>query len=117
MGCPLYKDYTRECASKFRSLVNFTDFEFCKSDEYKNCLFYRTIKNSKECCKFAEKCIELHLNMPTDEFKITIHDLNEMGKYYCFTENKKNCAIYKKYEKGEEVSPFLHPDGTLVAIE
>jgi len=43
--------------------------------------------------------------------------LNMMAKHYCFSENRKNCAIYKKFLAGEEVSPFLHPDGSMISVE
>ena len=114
MSCPLFVDYTRTCISNFKTLVEFTDYSFCESEGYKDCIFYRSIKEPTKRCKFSERCIGLHMNMPTDDFKLDIHGLNEMGKYYCFNDNRTNCAIYKKFEAGEEVSPFLHPDGSLV---
>jgi hypothetical protein len=81
---------------------------------YRDCIFYKSINEASKECKFAKKCIGMHLNMPVKDFNLDIKGLNEMAKNYCFSENKKNCAIYKKFESGEEVSPFLHPDGRII---
>ena len=117
MSCPLYEDYTRTCINQFKALVNFSDFEFCDSEEYKDCIFYNSITHPDQECKFAKQCIQMHLDIPTEHFQIDINDLNQMAKYYCFSDNKTNCAIYKRFESGKEVSPFLHPDGTMIKAE
>lgn len=54
------------------------------------------------------------MKMPTHEFRLELKDLNQMAKEYCHSENKKNCEIFKKFEKDEEVSPYLFPDGRIV---
>ena len=35
MICPMYKDFTRECAKKFEEIVNISNFDFCDLDRYK----------------------------------------------------------------------------------
>ena len=117
MVCPLYKDYTRGCVEHFKGLVNFSTFSMCESEGYKDCIFYNSIINQEKRCEFDERCIGMHLNIPVERFNLDIDGLNMMGKHYCFSENRKNCAIYKKFLRGEEVSPFLHPDGTMISVE
>lgn len=114
LSCPLLKEYTRECIEHFESLISFSDFEFCESDGYKDCIFYRTLEDPKGTCKYADRCARLHFDIPKEEFTLSLNDLNLMGKNFCFTENRFNCAIFKEFESGREVSPFLHPDGTMV---
>ncbi len=117
MSCPLYEDFTRTCISQFKALVNFSDFDFCDSEKYVDCIFYKTITYPEKVCTFAKQCIEMHLDIPTGQFQMDINGLNQMAKHYCFSENRKNCAIYQRYQSGKEVSPFLHPDGTMIQAE
>ncbi len=114
MSCPLLKEYTRECIEHFESLISFSDYEFCESEGYHDCIFYRTIKDPEHTCKYANRCTRLHFDMPTEEFTLSLKDLNLMGKNFCFTENRSHCAIFKEFEAGRKVSPFLHPDGSMV---
>ena len=112
MSCPYLTNNTRECITKFKGLVTFSSLPYCNSEKYKKCIFYKSLTKTGDRCKFADKCIEIHINTPTFTYKINLVDLNQIGEDYCFTDNRKNCAIYKKLLTNKEISPYLHPDGT-----
>ena len=43
MSCPLYNDFTRECVEKFPEIVSIGTYDYCSSDGYKTCPFYKII--------------------------------------------------------------------------
>jgi hypothetical protein len=118
MSCPLYTDLTRGCIDRFEIILSIGDINLCESNEgYKDCIFYNTIQYPEKNCRFAEKCIGLHLDSKTAKMDIDIYALNNMSKNYCFTDNRSNCAIYKTFESGQSPSPLLFPDGTMIQMK
>jgi len=115
VSCPLYVNNRRECNKKFHYLIYLNTLEFCASDDgYRDCIFYKDIKTPEKKCKYADQCMKLHLDFPFELFPITAERLNYIGKQYCFSKNRKNCAIYKKFEAGKKPSLLLTPEGTML---
>ena len=57
MNCPMYKDFTRECAEKFEEVIHISNFDICDSDRYKECPFFRILNEPEKLCEYADKCI------------------------------------------------------------
>jgi hypothetical protein len=117
MTCPLFIDFTRECVSKFPTLVNLASYNICESDNYDNCPFYQAI-NSDFLCKYLNKCIYSYMhNIPSLVKKIFNEEkayklIQPLWAKYCFSKlNCNKCERYKKYDCGELPSNRLFPDG------
>lgn len=120
MVCPFYKDFTRECITKFHDFLEFPTFDFCASDDYKNCIAY-LIFTSEFTCPYLTTCGNAYKkNIP----KIITKMLGEKEireifyKYsvqYCISqENHTKCAKYKLLADGKTPPINLFPDGTKI---
>lgn len=108
MNCPLYKDYTRFCVEKFHKVVYLTNFEFCDSERYQDCPFYKILERIEPLCPYIEDC-PMYFHIRDESF----NQLMRMTKTYCCSENYSFCARYKLRESGEKVPRELYPDGTI----
>jgi len=111
MTCPMYEDYTRRCITAI-SVTPDASFDFCDSDRYVECPFYRTINNIVTLCENIKKC-PAYAHFQLGEFE----EFLKLTKQYCLSENKVNCERYKLKKAGKEVPKDLHPDGSKIIIE
>jgi len=116
MTCPLYNDFTRDCIKTFEALVDIYNYDYCDSDESKDCLFYHIITDKDKICKYIDICISKTLEIPGKALKLSIEKANMIGKEYCRGENRVNCIQYKAMESGKEVSLGDLPDGSKMGI-
>jgi len=118
MSCPLYQDFTRNCIKKFPDFLEFPTFDFCASDDYKDCIAY-VIFTSEFMCPYLTTCGNAYKkNIP----KIITKMLGEKEireifyKYsvqYCISqENHITCAKYKLLFEGKTPPINLFPDGS-----
>lgn len=99
MVCPLYNDYTRECIEHFRNVIKIVNFDFCQSDKYKTCPFYRIINKIEPICEYAKRCpVYFHVN--DGDFE----SLVKMANKYCFSDNCNKCARFKIRKKGKKTT-------------
>ena len=117
MTCPLYRNYTRHCITKFPDIVTFSNYDFCSSDKYTTCIMYEVIESDFNC-KYLTNCFTSFLNnVPGFTKRIFSEDgtnkiVREMNSNYCLSEgNCKNCERYKKLDIGEKPTLGLFPDG------
>ena len=112
MSCPLYKDFTRECAEKFEGIVQISSFDVCESDRYKECPFYRLINEPEKLCEYADRCVQ-------GEFiwKESFERIMWVSNTYCLSENKVNCERYKLMKTGEVVPENLRVDGSRIELK
>jgi hypothetical protein len=117
MGCPFYKDFTRECITHFPYIKNNQSFTTCESENYHNCLVFIVLgKNFR--CKYLERCVDNAIkNIPllvkyfVDDDK-TIKIFKEIAEKYCGSELKHTqCANFKLFEQGIQPPLDLLPDG------
>ena len=120
MSCPMYEDFTRGCVTKFIKLLPLATFDFCESEHYDMCPFYKVITTeSQQCCDFIEKCcipyIEnaQHLLKKIEKYRPVLNLIDE----YCLTDNKTNCARYKFLKAGKKVPMFLLSDGSKLKMK
>ena len=112
MSCPMYKDFTRECAEKFNEIVNISNFDICDSDSYKKCPFYRNIYEPEKRCEYDEICMN-DMTVRTIPFK----ELIKKADTYCFTENRVNCERYKLMKSGKTIPDGLLADGNKIELK
>ncbi len=112
MSCPLYEDYTRMCVEDFKELVEVVSFDFCDTDGYEECPFYKIIKGKVIPCEFVEKCRERQELKPFD-----FETIKRVSNDFCLSENKVNCEVYKLYKSGKDVPNGLGPDGSMLKID
>lgn len=108
MNCPMFIDYTRECLEKIGFLPGNT-LDYCETDKYKECPFFKTLNNIGLHCECIEKCNAYQY--------FGIHDFDkfaEIAKEYCLSENNINCERFKLRKSGKEVPGNLLPDGSWV---
>ena len=112
MSCPMYKDFTRECAEKFEEVINISNFDVCESDRYKECPFYRILNEPEKLCKYVHKCVQ-------GEFirKESFERIMWVSNTYCLSENKVNCERYKIMKTGKTVPEGLRADGSKIKLE
>jgi len=111
MGCPMFIDYSRECLDKISFLPSNT-LEYCTTEKYKDCPFFKTINNIGFHCECLEKC-------PADK-QFGISDFEKfvyIANRYCLSENNLNCERFKLRKEGKEVPSDLFPDGTRFNIK
>ena len=112
MSCPMYIDLTRECAEKFEEIVNISNFDFCDSDRYKICPFYRNIHEPEKRCEYDDICMrDLTIREPPFE------QIMNCANKYCFTENRVNCERYKLMKADKIVPDGLLADGSKIKLE
>ncbi len=117
MVCPLYKDFTRECIIKFPSLVQFTTYQTCESEQYTDCPIYQ-VCTSEFICEYMPSCGDLN-NKKFPAVLKTIYKNKEAQKIateiwtkYCLSpEYSKTCAKYQLLLSGETPPLTLMPDG------
>lgn len=112
MGCPMYKDFTRECITRFGGIIHFSSFDICEADGYRDCPFYRVINKIEPICEYAEKC-SIYFFVGTFDFGELIAE----AKKYCFSKNYENCERYKLRKAGKEPPKELYPDGSIVELK
>jgi hypothetical protein len=120
MVCPLYKDFTRECITKFPDFLEFPTYEFCASDEYKDCIAY-LIFSSEFICPYLTTCGNAYKkNIPKLITKMLgekeIRDIfYKYSVQYCISqENHIKCAKFKLLAEGKIPPINLLPDGNKV---
>ena len=108
MNCPMFIDYTRECLKGIGFLPSNT-LDYCQTDKYKECPFFKTLNNIGVHCECIEKCNAYKYFGIHDFIKFT-----EIAEKYCLSENKINCERFKLRKSGKEVPVNLLPDGSWV---
>lgn len=108
MTCPLFIDFTRDCLTKIKHIPRDT-FDFCTTERYSECPFFRTINNIGEHCEFIENCV-IYARFAVGDF----NEFVSMTKAYCLTCENVNCKRYQIRKSGQKPSPDLLPDGSLL---
>lgn len=106
MECPLFVDCTRECMTEVASLPADT-LEFCTTERYVDCPFYRRVKKIGLVCECVSGC-------PAYDF-LKVGDFEEfvlIAKQYCLSENNRQCQRYILRQQGKPVPQDLLPDGS-----
>ena len=104
--CPLFIDFTRECIKERMSLPANT-LEFCTTERYVDCPFYRSIKKVGFVCECVSGCPAYESLMVGDFEEFVV-----ITKRYCLSENKLNCQRYILKKQGKPVPKELLPDGS-----
>jgi hypothetical protein len=110
MSCPLYADFTRGCITKIEVIPD-ASFDFCDSDRYIECPFYRTVQNIGEICENVKKC-PIYAHFQLGEFE----EFLQMTKQFCLSENHVNCQRHRLKKEGKEVPKELLPDGRTIKL-
>lgn len=119
MSCPLLKENIRECESKFTHLLKDVSLNYCQSDDYSICPFYKIIEEKQPYCENIEDCgYHLHrlnsvVHHNTDTYKRIMH----LVFNYCLSEKKEECARLKKKKKGYNVPNDLLQDGSRLKLK
>jgi len=116
MTCILFNGNSRQCENKFKLLTKDVSMDFCNSDEYSQCPFYKIIVEKRSYCEDIEDCgYRLH------RLKSTIrHDVDTYKKIkhlvfdYCLSEKNINCARYQLKKEGKFVPYILLQDGSFL---
>lgn len=106
MECPMFVDYVRECLDKIDFVPRDT-FDYCQTDKFKDCPFFKTINNVGPHCECLVKC-PAYKNFNIGDFDRFV----EIANRYCLSENNVNCERLKLRKSGKEVPEDLMPDGT-----
>jgi len=104
--------YTRECVEKFEEIIYISNLEFCESDRYKECPFYRNINEPEKRCEYDDICMN-DISIRETPFE----QIMECAKTYCFSENKVNSERYKVMKAGKTVPEGLLADGSKIELE
>jgi hypothetical protein len=107
MECPLFVDFTRECIKEVASLPADT-LEFCTTERYVDCPFYRSIKKVGFFCECITGC-PTYESFKASDFK----EFVMMSKRYCLSENNLHCHRYILKKQGKTVPRELRPDGSI----
>lgn len=108
MSCPMFKDYTRECISKFKEISKVSSYDLCDSENYEECPAYQIEFKKRGQCEFLTNC-KADVKINTDDFE----KIKEFGNIYCLSsENKIKCARYILYKEGKKVPANLLADGS-----
>ena len=111
MSCPLFQDFTRGCVGVFYDSLRISNFEFCTSEKWEECPFYKLIKKVETICEFSDKCpIYFHIA------KKDINGFIKMTKEYCFSNDFTKCARYKFRKVGKMPPKELYPDGRMIEL-
>jgi len=112
MSCPLYNDFTRECAEKFEEVINISNFDICNSDSYKHCPFYKILNEPEKLCEYGDNCLHSKTIWTS-----SIERIMWIAETYCFSENKVNCERYKVMKSGKTSPEGLLVDGSRVELK
>lgn len=109
MHCSMWVDFVRECGMKIGFMPEYT-YEYCSTEKFIECPFYRTIKNIGYHCKYLEKCPAY------EHFQIgDFHKFVLIAHQYCLSEtNNCKCERFKLRESGETPPPDLLPSGEII---
>ena len=105
MTCSLFVDDTRKCTEEVKS-VPVATYDFCMSEIYKDCSFFRVLNKIGHTCENIKDC-SLYSHFKMGGFEKFV----EITKQYCLSENNVNCKIYVLKKSGGIVPIDLHPDG------
>jgi hypothetical protein len=111
MACPLFVDYTRECITEIEVLPADT-FNYCLTEFYKECPFFRVIKGISPICEYIKNC-PMYAYFKVGDFEKFV----KITKEYCLSENNVNCKRYSLRKSGKIPPPNLSPEGDLLEIE
>lgn len=119
MSCPLLQDNIQGCKEKFPHLVQDVSLDYCQSNEYKICPFYKIIINNQSFCENIEKCgHHLHrVNSVVHHNTDTYKRIMNLVFNYCLSEKKDECARLKKIKSGDEVPNDLLQDGSRLKLK
>lgn len=108
--CTRYVDYVRECVFHLNSITKEIDttLRFCISGDYKDCPFFRFIKNPAAVCENFKDCslCQHYKNKPIDQFV-------DLSNTWCLSDFTA-CARYKIKQSGCTPESTLHPEGHLL---
>ena len=107
MLCPMYNNYERDCVRMSKELAHVFSFEYCKSERYKECPFYKVTNGEVIPCRFIWLCNEKQKYGKLDMERIILG-----ANTYCFSDNHVNCEIFKLRNASEDVPKNLTPDGS-----
>ncbi len=108
MSCPLFVDFTRECIKEVEFTPTDTT-EFCATEKYVDCPFYRLLIKKGDVCKNIGKCPAFK-NFQVGDFNKFV----EISNRFCTSKNHVSCKRYITKESGQPVPISLHPDGSFV---
>lgn len=106
MICPFFRDYTRMCVSYFKDVRLIGNYDFCLSDQYERCPFYKIMNKIHPVCEFVEHC-PMYFHIAETDFDMLI----EMTETYCFSGKHVECARYRLRKEGKPVPVELLPSG------
>ena len=112
VSCPMYNDLTRECAENFEEVINISNFEFCDSDRYEKCPFFRFLNEPEKCCEYSDNCLH-GKTIWASPFERILWVANT----YCFSENKVNCERYKVMKADKALPEDLGADGSRIELK
>ena len=101
----MFIDYVRECLDKI-SFAPQDTFDYCPTEAYKECPFFKVIHNMGHRCKYIGKC-SIFKYFGVGDFKKFI----EITGKYCLSENNVRCQRFEIRETGKEAPEDLLPDG------
>ena len=110
MGCPLLKDYVRECVDDIGILPK-ASYTICHSNKFDRCPFYIRKNQPDKACKNVNQCyfFNNYTMLDFDKFLQTTAE-------YCLSPEFMKCMRYIRSEKGEVVPKDLHPNGKIAAF-
>jgi len=119
MSCPLFKNSTRHCIEKFSEIISIGTFEYCTTDGYKVCPFYKIIVEKSPHCEFINKCGLSFLKNFSYPRMVEMYELNPLSFLeYCLSDDKKmTCALYNYQKEEKECPKGLLPDGRKIKLE
>jgi hypothetical protein len=105
--CPMFSDYVRECMKHFSIVPEVNTVEFCTTEKYTDCPFYKSINKLCPVCEMLDRCpIFKHLSIKDfDKFV-------QVTKDYCLSEKKMACERLNIFKSGDMPPPDLMPDGS-----
>lgn len=119
MQCPLYEDnQIRNCEKQFNLLVSDVSYDFCNSEEYEICPFYKILIEKKPYCEYIEEC-GYHFHRLNSIIHHNVEKYREIMNLifnYCLSENKCNCDRLKYKKTGKPVPKVLLQDGSILQI-
>lgn len=114
MPCPLYTPPFRECKNTSPQIILDVPEDFCRSEEYAACPFYKIIYEKKPFCEYAEECVarfhKLQAIVPSDSE--VYNKVLRLIFDYCFSDNMENCARLPFKKNGEIAPNDLLQDGS-----
>jgi hypothetical protein len=108
--CKLFNNGERTCKQICKNVLYLIKEDFCKSDNHKECPYYKIFENPELICEFIMDCNENDF-----AFLMPFEKMLEVSNNYCLnTENKESCERYKKHSEGITPHDKLLPDGTVL---